>query len=256
MSTDIHKDARRPDVVTEQLKKGFEWTTGHSKIAVGAGVALALILAGIFGGRAYSASQEAKLQSELYAIEKTYLAKKESFDTFERLKTNPPKAGEQAPTDRGTQPTGQLEQDYGDVVGKFRAFAEQHPKTAGGAMAALYLAEIQAKYAKGPEALETLKKVTYEDGLVGALVQNRTASLLADQKDCAGALAIWEKLVKNSSAAFLHPEAKLRMGMCAEANGDATKAEALYKEVTESAKESGQARLAEQFLRRLRLKQN
>lgn len=254
MSTDIHKDARRPDVVTEQLKKGFEWTTGHSKIAAGALGVVALILAVIFGGRAYTRSQEAKLQTELYAIEKAYLAKKESFDTYERLKTNPPKAGEAAPADKGTAPTGQLEQDYGDLVTKLRAFAEQHPKAAGGAMAALYLAEIQAKYGKGADALETLKKISYDDGLVGALVQNRTASVLADQKDCPGAIAIWEKLVKNSSASFLHPEAKLRIGMCAEANGDAAKAEALYKEVTASAKESGQGRLAEQFLRRLRLK--
>lgn len=239
------------DVVTTELKKGFEWTTKHTTLVLSLLGVLVLVSGGYAAYSTISKRQEMDLQAKYYDLETVVNKKRADFE----MAKNPPPAMPDQPAPAATaKPTGDLQKDYGDVTTQLAEFAKEHPKSAAGSMAALNLASLQAEYNQTDAAIATLKTVTPPKSFLGALVQMELATQLANANNCPEATAIWQKLMDQSSAQFLKAEAKLKMGLCAEAQGDLTKAQSFYSEVEKDYKDSAAGRSAAQYLRLLAMK--
>lgn len=247
----LRKPKKELDIVTTELKKGFEWTTKHTSLV--AGIVGVLVLVG--GGYAiYSTlakSKELDLQSKYYDLEAVVNKKRADFE----MAKNPPPATPDQPAPAATaKPSGDLQKDYGDVTAQLADFAKQNPGSTAGSMAALNLASLQAEYNQTEAAITTLKSVTPPKTFLGALVQMELATQLANANNCADATAIWQQLTNAPNAQFLKGEAKLKMGLCAESQGDLTKAQSFYSEVERDYKDSAAGRSASQYLRLLAMK--
>ena len=248
-------EARRPDVMTAELKKGFEWSAQHSQ-ALGLVVgALFLIGAGWSLMNYLNERKETALQEKFSAAEKTYLDKKEKFEQFQKSSAQPadPKS-KVAPKVEGEKASGDLNQDYGTVVTDLEALVKEAPSSKAAVLSALTLTRIYDGYQKKNESIEVLKKVQSASGLLGVLAQSELGSELANNGDCKGAIDLWAKVVKDSDAKFMSPQLKLKMGLCSESLGQKAQAEDSYKQVVAEAKDSAAGKSAEKYLRLLESK--
>lgn len=239
------------DIVTTELKKGFEWTTKHTTLVVGL-LGLLIVVGG--GYAIYSTvakNKEIELQAKYYDLEAVVTKKR---GDFEMAKNPPPVTPDQPAPPATAKPSGDLQKDYGDVTAQLADFAKTNPSTTAGSMAALNLASLQAEYNQTEAAISTLKTVNPPKSFLGALVQMELATQLANANNCPEATGIWQKLIDTPSAAFLKGEAKLKMGLCAEATGDLTKAQSFYSEVEKDYKDTAAGRSASQYLRLLSMK--
>lgn len=266
MSKQIEKDAKTPDQLQAGLQQGFTWTQTHVRLVMGLILAFVIIGGGWSVWSQIALKKETELQERYFVIEKKILEKKRGFDEAEqqdKMKEAAAKAGK--PQDPkaapATKASGDLAKDYGSLPQELEALVAEAPESRAGQMAALNLAELKARYKQPDEALRVLAQVNKKEQtshLIGALVLTMKANLTAEKGDCPQALTMWEKIVKEPKAAFLHDETKLRMGLCYEAVSDWTKAEQLYTEVskregTENG-DSSATKDAERYLRLLKLK--
>ena len=247
-------DARRPDVMTAELKKGFEWTTQHSKL-VGFTVIGLFVLGLIWAAAsAWSNSKEEGLQEKYFAQEKAYTKKKEAFDKFSNSANLPPDPKtKEIPKPEGEKASGDMNQDYGPMIQGFQAIIKEAPSSHAAALSAMSLLQIYSDYQKPEEALNTLKEVQTSGGTLGVITQFELGMQMANKGDCKGALDLWTALSKNQRAEFLKPQMKLKMGVCSESLGDKTKAEEMYRDVAESAgsKDTPTGKTAGKYLRLL-----
>jgi len=247
-------DARRPDVVTAELKKGFAWTTQHSQL-------VALTVVGLFvigliwaAVSAWNNSKEEGLQERYFAQEKAYTKKKEAFDKYSSTVNLPPDPKtKEIPKPEGEKASGDLNQDYGPIIQGFQAVIKDASSSHAAALSAMSLLQIYSDYQKPDEALATLKEVQTSSGTLGVITQYELGSQMANKGDCKGALDLWAALAKNQRAEFLKPQMKLKMGVCSESLGDKTKAADLYRDVAESAgsKDTPTGKTAGKYLRLL-----
>lgn len=247
-SSTTRKADKNTDAVTAELRRGFEWTTTHTTLVLSV---IAIFIIGGGGYVAYSSmakSKEAELQAKYYAIESVVNKKRADFD--EAKNPTPPQPGEPTPTAKA-KPTGDMAKDYGDVTDSLLKFAQDNPKSAAGAMAALNLASLQAEYNQPEAAITTLKTIQPSQNMLGALVRMELATQIANAGNCPEADAIWAELIKQPSANFLKAEAKLKMGLCAETQGDTARAQAMFKEVETEFKDTAAGRSAAQYQRLL-----
>jgi predicted negative regulator of RcsB-dependent stress response len=261
-------DVRSPDQVTKTLREGFVWTTGHSKMVLGAIGAFIVVGMGVSLWSYFSTKKETSLQEKYYVVEKAYLEKKRGFEEASRAEVmaaqaaKDKKAAPAPAVDASKKATGDLQKDYGTVIPGFEALIADAPNTQGGRMAALNLADIYASYSKNEEALATLQKV--EKGLgkndaITALVLTQMGNVYSNKGDCKGAIEKWQAITDRKGLAFAHDEAKLRMGLCYESMNDTAKAEQLYTEVSkkqEATADFSAAKDAEKYLRLLKAKKN
>lgn len=254
-----------PDQVTEKLREGFVWTTGHSKLVLTAIVLFVVIGLGVSITGYFSEKKETTAQEKYFVIEKSYTAKKEGFEQAERSemaaalnkdKKNP------APPATGVKPTGDLTQDYGPIVTNFESLITESPDTKAAEMAALNLSDIYLSYKKYDEALNVLVRVEKglsHSGMLTALVLEQMATVYADKNDCKTAVSKLEEILQMKALAFAHDEAKLRMGLCYEALNDSGLAEKMYVEVSRQSDPNGDsmaAHQADKYLRLLKAKKN
>ncbi len=248
-------EARKPDVVTAELKKGFEWTTQHSFGLAVATVAL-LALAGLWTAwSAWGESKEAGLQEKYYEFERTYLEKKEKFNLYSSSAAKPadpkdPKS-KATPVIQGEKSTGDLNQDYGAVVTGLENLVKEAPKSKAGALAALTLVSIYDDYGKKEQALTTLRQVDSGNGLLSAMAQAELGTKLANSGDCAGAINQWANLVKHEAASFMAPQLKLKMGICSETLGQKDQALKFYQQAVADAKDSAAGKSAQKYMKLL-----
>ncbi|MBX2986504.1 MAG: tetratricopeptide repeat protein [Bdellovibrionaceae bacterium] len=255
--------AKKRDLFQDSLRQVSDWTIENAKVifavlvvglAVGAGAALWTQI---------SLSKEADWQSQYFLIEKKILDQKQAFDEArqqEKARAANPKAAKDMAVK--ALPSGDLQKDYGPMVKELSDLIQAAPKTKAGEMAALNLAELQARYKQPAEAVATLDKVNTGDrvsDLIGALVVNMRAGLAADQGDCGKAIGLWEKIARNGKASFLHDDARLHMGLCYEKMNEFAKAEQIYNEIAVPAaagqeRDEASVKEAERSLRLLKLK--
>lgn len=87
MSTKLSKDAKSPDQVTQTLRKGFVWTTSHSKMVITA-IAVFLVVGIGWSFMNYASEKKETAQQEKYfSIEKSYTEKKRGFDEAARAES-------------------------------------------------------------------------------------------------------------------------------------------------------------------------
>lgn len=248
-------EIKKPDALTKELKKGFEWTAQHSNLVLG--------LVGVFilAGGGYSVYQwmqisaEKKLQSQYFSIEKQYLEKKTKFDQFAAKQAEPVKAEKNKKVedneDKGLKPTGDLDQDYGSVLAAFEKFVTEKPASSAAKMSALQAAGIYLSYKQPEKAIAVLNKVRGSGDTLSAMVFSQMGTAFADKGDCKSAIDTWSKVLSNKKVGFLYPEVKLKQGICYEALKDVASAEKLYMEVKE-ANAGSISSSAENYLRALK----
>lgn len=241
--------------MVEAQKAPFVWKDSYTKaiaVLIGLVIAVSAVWAIV---SSMQSRKEQKAADAFYSVERDYEKIKADFAKAE-TPTPPTKPGEKAPP-VAAKASGNLEQDYGTVIGRFETVIKDHSGTQTSLMAALTLASLQSSYKNQAAAVETLKKVegSAKGSLLGSLVLNMKASLMADAGDCKGALTVWDDLYKDSSLKFMHDDFNLRRGLCHEALGDVKKAEELYMNISSSDKASVAGRAAQKYLRLLRIKQ-
>lgn len=260
-------DLKNPDQVTKTLRKGFVWSTDHSKIVVTLVVLFILLGVGVSISQYLTETKETKLQVKYYPLEKQFGEKRRGFEeaaqaevNLNQAKTSKNKDLKTPAFDPAKKATGDLQRDFGTVIAGFEALINESPKSTAAQMSALNLSAIYLNYRKNEEALTVLQKV--EPGLnhkeyISGLVYLQLGKVLANKNDCNSALSVFQKVLDSKSFQFLHGEAKLQMGLCYESLNDWAKAEELFKDVAKkgtsaSGENMAMAQDAEKFLRLLK----
>lgn len=210
-----------------------------------------------------SESREVRVQEQYFVIDKKFQDTRRQFEEETARLKNPPKNVDTKNPPPAPKKTGDFSKDFGAVAGEFENLINQNPKSKAALMAAISLSNIYAEYGKADEALGILAKVNADNSansLLESLVTHQRAGLLAHQGKCSEAIPLWNKINQSSKSKYLHQEAQLNLGLCAEQTGDLTAAEKFYLEasavVTDSenpAANSAVAKDAEKYLRLLKL---
>ncbi len=238
------EEVRTPDKMTLILDRIAIWT-GKNVVMVAGVVISLLVLGGAFSVFDYfKTKKENELQSEMSRIERQYTDKKTKFKEAlqaENIKapaaTKKETLKQETPMPALVKATGDLEKDYGSEVTGFQDLVVKNPKSKAAQMSAIYLAEIYSEYKQPEKAIETLNKVVPKNDasdILSALAVNLKAGLLADQGNCPQAVDIWQSIIQQKKADYLHGEAKLRSAVCYEKMNDSTKAEQFYTELSKS----------------------
>lgn len=252
---------RNPDVMTAELKKGFEWTTQHVRLVLGLVVALLIVGGGWSAFSWMNNKKENELQTEFFKAEKEYLKKKEAFDRFEAT-AGKPKEAKKDPKSKdevepqGEKASGDLEKDYGNTLADLNKIIQSHPDSKAAVLSALTLADVYLKYNKPDEGLAVLQKVKHKKTTLHTLALNLEAGLWANKNDCNKAVSLWNDVLSNREATFMHNEARLRQALCYESMNEPSKAEDNYNKVIADAKDSNLGKTAEKYLRLLKTKTN
>lgn len=262
------KDVKSPDMIQQELRKGFQWTAKHSKTMLLAVLAF-MGLGGAISGKNYlDQKAENEIQSQYFKIEKNLLEKKAAFAAAEekaKAATAPAKdskkdskktaKAEALAETPAAKSTGDMQTDYGTMPADFMQIIEKSPKSKAAKMAALNLSDLQIQYKKFDDAKATLSKINADSNdLLSALVLVQLGTLQADLKDCQQAVTTWGKVLLNSGAKSLHPATKLKQALCYESLNDLPKAEKLYAEIKLEDKDSASGKSADKYLRLIQAK--
>jgi len=249
------KELKSPDKLQQELQKGFQWTTQHSKLVGLLLLGFFVLGAGISAKSYMDEKKETELQTEYYQAEKKLFEQKASFETAVSEAANPPakkKEDAEKKTPPAAKASGDFEKDYGPIAAELLKVIEKAPKSKAAKMAALNLSDIQLEYNKPTEALETLKRIDAgSKDLLSGMIQTQLGTVQANMDDCNSALNTWSSVFNNAGAKPLHSAVKLKAGLCYEAMKDLGKAEQAYNEVKNEDKESEAARSADKYLRLL-----
>lgn len=289
----------------QDLKKADQFTqTGRSlleHIVKNQKMVLTVLILFVLGGVGFIVwdktryNKEIAVQEDYYLIEKKFLKIKEGFEkaeveakaeaekknaksdkknhnqltSKENDKEKEDGAEESAAKEKSVPATGDLVKDYGPEVEGWTKLVEGHPQSKAAAMAALQLSQLYLKYEKPQEALQILLKAKNKqnsDHLLGAMVYNTYAKLLANQGQCQEAMEVWEMLEKKKSLHFLMEQAQLGRALCLDSLGQTDKAEGLFKDIVAAKSEpqkgtnprtkTSTQKAAEKYLRYLKIKKN
>lgn len=239
-------------------QNSFQWKHEYTKVIAGIAVVVILVIGGMSVVSFMKSNKETKAAESFYSVESEYEKRKEDFAKAE-APVPPKKADDKTPAPEPLKKaSGTLAQDYGDLIPRFEAVINNHPGTQSALLSALTVANLHNSYKDPKAAIEILKKVEKDASsatVLGALILNMKASVLANNGECKLAVEIWEPLAKVQTLQFMHEDVALRLGLCHEALGDLKKAEEFYTNTANADRNSVAARAAQKYLRLLKLKQ-
>jgi len=253
------QDLKGPDSIQNTIWGGWHLIEHNAKLI--AALVVVGLLAGI-GSIAFqfiSKRQERAAQEAYYAVETRYNQLREGFDKAKLEALMPsmaPPAGKEKKNE-SKPASGQLDQDYGSVIGDLEKVARDHTGTTGGAQAALILAETYLSYNQPDKAVEIAQlpaKSLPAGHLMANLAKVLWGNALAAKGNCQEAVGVWQQVIDNKKAAFLHPDVSLRSGICYESLSQPEKAAEMYRKVTSEAAESIAGQTAKGLLRAIELK--
>lgn len=252
MSYTLSKDEiRKPDQLTQWGRMVLDVVIQNSKVVAGLLGLMGLVSIGILIKNKISEGHEIDVQGQYYAIEKTYLKKKEAFAKGESdakagdKKAKEAKDAKVEQTEDGVTPqlaSGDILKDYGTELEGFKKLVQAEPKTKAAAMAVLEMSDLYLKYKNPQEATQVLaqaKEQQKPDHLLGALVYHSYAQLLADQNRCADAIPVWDALLGKGGLKFMVEPAQYGQAVCYATMGQFEKAELLLKGLVAEKKTSG-----------------
>jgi predicted negative regulator of RcsB-dependent stress response len=242
--------------VAPGLETPMHFIEEHAKIL---GALVVILVIGSLGYTVFNfvrSYQEKSAQEAFYTVEATYSKIKQGFDRAKYQKLMPNTKENSADTSKVA--TGQLDQDYGSVIGELEKVAREHKGTAGGAEAALIAGQIYLEY-KQPEKAIALHEATAKslgsDKVLGGLVKIQWGSAMAAKGDCQAAIDVWQQVLGNKNVSYLHADAALRSGLCFESLNQDEKAMEMYRKASaEGGEQSPTAHTAKSFLRALEVK--
>lgn len=244
------KDA---DVVQGQLLHSAHWLEDNAKLVV------AVIVIAVLGGIGYAAwsglskRQERLAQEAYYTAEAPFMKKREAFEKTKFKAFMPVGAQDKTP---GETATGDIAKDYGPLLTNMETVAKDHAGTAGGAQAAIFVAQTYLDYKNADKAAEFAQipaSKLSKDHTLASLGRVLWGSALSEKGDCQQALSVWQPLLETKSAEFLSADVNLRMGTCLEKLGQNDRAAEAYRSAAKAG-ESPAASSAKALLRNLELK--
>ena len=237
----LSKSDLQTDAVTQELKKGFQWTQAHAKATVMA--LMTFIAIGIvYSGLKYLSDKKAASSQEVYyKVEKEYLKKKTES--------------------QGTGPEASAvaldyEKDLAALVKKFNDVIDSDPGSNAALMAALNVSEIAFQYHKDDVALEAINKAKPGTSLLSAMLLSEKATAFANKNDCKSAVETWSKVLTTPQASAIKSQILLKQALCFESLNEITKAEENYNKIVADSKDGALGKTAEKYLRLLKTKVN
>ncbi len=171
-------------------------------------------------------AHETKLQEQFFAID--VKIKKMKEDQFKATQ----EAKQDAKTTAKTAPIS-----IPELQAELETFITTAQKTVAGQMAALELAQILMAENKPDVAAEWLTKTeTTSSNLTNLLVRMKKGQALSLANKCADAIVVWDKVVANSNAQYLHIEAKVNQALCYKNMNDLAKAEDVLLQIKKNSK--------------------
>lgn len=241
-----HKKDKGVDAFQKELKKGFEWTTQHTRIVTVVLTALFVIVAAFSIKNYIDTKNEMTAETAYFPLEKDFLKKQAEYQA----------AAEPTPNKKDATPatkaTGDFTKDYGPQAAALEQFISQYPNSNAAQIAALNLSAVQNEYQQFDAAQKTLEKVKSDSAtLLSALVASELGNSKANHNDCAGAIDTWNKVLSNSKAAFMADTIHLKQALCYEAMKNPEKARSLYADVKKADKEGSLGHAADKYSRLL-----
>lgn len=235
------------DPFQKELKKGFQWTTEHTRLVMIAGIAFVVIAAGITIKGYIDKNKEITAQTAYFPLEKALLEKRSQF-----MAADEPNAKKEEKTPAAPKASGDFSKDYGTEASALETFIGQYPDSKAAQMAALNLSSVQNQYKQFDAAEKTLEKVKSDSStLTSGLVLSELGTAKANRNDCQAAIATWDRVLSNKNAAFLSSSVKLKQALCYEALKNPEKAKSLYAEIRASDKEGNLGKTADKYARLL-----
>ncbi len=261
MTTKLTKNDLKKDAVTEELQKGFVWTTRHMNGVIIFLVGFALVGAGYSAYSYFDTKKEEESQELYYQAEKTYLNQKQKFDAYEAEANKPPVAKkakeekEAATEPKGEKPSGDLVKDYGKAISELEFVVSKDSSSNSAMMAALTLSDIYSQYQMNDKAQANLDKIKVGSNLLSIMIMDRKASTKANLGDCKSALSIWDQALAVKTAKFMAADIKLKKGLCFESMNDISNAKVMYTQAKEGEAQSPTTKTAEKYLQLLASKE-
>ncbi len=242
MTTHLKKqDIKNPDIVTLELKKGFQWTRTHAKLTLFLSLAFLAVGIGYSIYQYFSEQAETAAQESFYKVELEYLKLQDSAK---------PKTEKNKPT------PAPVVVDYEPVAQKFAAVISNHSSSRAALLAFLDYSEIKVKNKNYEDVIKSSEKLKLGSDLLSALVLMEKGNAEANSKNCQQAITTWEKILSLKSSQSIYPEVHLQQALCYESLNNGIQAEANYNKVLAEAKDSAAAKSAEKYLRLLKSKVN
>ncbi len=193
----------------------------------------------------------------LAKVTKSYKDKKKNFgvddDPMAFLK-KPEEAGKE--DSNKIKKTGDLNQDYGDVVSGFQSIISKYSSHTVSVEAAVSLSEIFMEYDKFDQAINILDKVKSSfksNNILKGLLMMTLGNVFQKSGDCNKAVDVWSQVVNMAPVKVLHAEAALRSGLCLEQVDKKDKAIEMYRKASLIEGDSMASKAASKFLRVLQL---
>ncbi len=228
---------------------------------------LAVVVALIVGGVVWNLmSQQAKQKEKaafdkLFAITKIYEKKKEGFDEAKaEAEKKPSKKDDKTaeadePKKDLTPATGDINNDYGEVVQQLEAYINENLGKNASGEAALILSEIYGDYKmpeKGAEALGKVLGQWSDRNVLYFVMQMRAGDLWASADNCEKAVSYWQVVANGES--FITNQAQLKLGVCLQTIGRVDEARKWFKKIQDKDPNSAEGFSAKRYLRFLEFK--
>lgn len=218
------QDLKSPDKLTQELQKGFQWTTQHSKMVVLGLIAFVVIGAGFAAVQFFQNKKESELQVQYFAAEKAYL------------------------TAKAATPVG----DTATPAQQLTSIIDQAPSTKAAAMSALLLSQIHSAETDRTKAEDALNKVKPSGkGLLSSLVTMELGNVRADLGKCDEAVQAWEQVIAAKDVEFLHAQAYINKGLCLQKSGKKDQAKESFLSAKSADPQGEAGRSADKYLRLL-----
>ncbi len=205
----------------------------------------AIILAGVAvtGFDYYKDKKELESQSALYIVQSKYEKKMAEFEPSEKKEDKKPE-----------QKTIDFEKDLRPFVDNYKSVFKEHKGTKGALMAANHAATILEEHGKVDEGLSLLEKASEtidSKELIDALTRMTHARLLEKNGKCEQAIKEWDQVIKESTLAYLHPDALLKKGLCQLTIGKKQEAQETYQIIKDDFADTAAGKSADRIFREL-----
>lgn len=238
------RELAKQDGFQQKLTLAFDWIVANKVIVVLlVGVIAFSSLGYVIYGQVKRGAQM-KIQDQYYLIEKDYVKIKTDFDDAERqIQQEAAKAADKnkkaskkddAPKpDPKKQATGDLDKDYGTVVGRFVELHTANPKLVPGKVTALVLADIYWEYKKLDLASQVLEKSLESSPktLVDYMILKKWSATQLSLGQFNQVIKKNQSVMSSSKYPFMNSYFKLQAGLAYEGLKQWDQAEAQYKDV-------------------------
>jgi tetratricopeptide (TPR) repeat protein len=238
------RELAKQDGFQQRLTLAFDWIVANKVIVLLlVGVVAFSSLGYVIYGQVKRGAQM-KIQDQYYLIEKDYVKIKSDFDDAERQaqqeaakatdknKKDAKKDLESKPEPK-KQASGDLDKDYGTVVGRFAELHAANPKLVPGKVAALVLADIYWEYKKLELASQVLEKSLESSPktLVDYMILKKWSATQLSLGQFDQVIKKNQSVMGSSKYPFMNSYFKLQTGLAYEGLKQWDQAETQYKDV-------------------------